>query len=286
MGNNITGALLSGYLNIAHRGARSIAPENTVAAAGKALDAGATMWELDVRLSLDGHPVVVHDETLVRTSDVAARFPGRSPWRVEDFTLDELKSLDFGSWYNSSDPFTQIAGGHISHSEIRSYRGEPIPTLEEALVFTAERDWLVNVEIKDLAGQAGDEIVAEKVSALVGALGLWERVIISSFNFRYLMRVKKADRRILTGPLVKAPPVDPLALMRELGASTYHPATSALRLSHVKRLGESGFPVLAWVVNSPRAAKFLLRRGVAGVFSDFPQKLTEAVESERRQRLK
>ncbi len=283
MGINIAEALDSGYLNIAHRGARSVAPENTIAAARKALAAGADMWELDVRLNLDGCLVVVHDETLVRTSDVAVRFPGRSPWQVNDFRLDELKSLDFGSWFSSSDPFKQIAGGYLNPSEVEDYRGEPIPTLEEALIFTAEHDWLVNVEIKDLSGLPGDDDVAEKVAGLIGSLGLWERVIISSFNFRYLIIVKKADPRIMTGPLVKSPPTDPVALMSDIGASTYHPATRALRLSHVKRLAESGFPVLTWVVNSPRTARFLLRHGIAGVFTDFPQKLEAAIEADRRQ---
>lgn len=285
MGHDVVEAVQSGFLNIAHRGARSLAPENTIAAARKALAAGAHMWELDVRLSRDGHPVVVHDETLERTSDAPTRFPGRRPLRVHEFTLEELKALDFGSWFAVSDPFGQIAEGNISTAEIEGFRGELIPTLEEALLFTAERDWLVNIEIKDLSGLPGDDAVTEKVAALVGLFGMCERVLVSSFNHKYLLRVKKADRRILTGPLVKTPPSDPVVLMRDLGAFTYHPATRALRLSHVQKLTSLGFGVLTWVVNSPRTARFLLRRGISGVFSDFPQRLSQTVESEKRRAL-
>lgn len=278
MGQDIAGALKSGFLNIAHRGARSIAPENTIAAALKGLDAGAHMWEIDVRQSREGHLVVLHDETLERTSDARTVFPLRKPWRVQDFTLDELKSLDFGSWFAATDPFKQIARGRISPQELDTYRGVRIPTLEEALRFTARRDWLVNIEIKDLSGLPGHEEIAEKTARLVAALDVRERVIVSSFNHGYLMRVKQTDRQILTGPLVNRPPSDPAALMRELGAFTYHPAMRALRPWHVQRLSELGFGVLVWVVNSARTARLLFRQGIAGVFSDFPQKLRETAE--------
>jgi len=91
--------------NIAHRGARSLAPENTISAARKALEVGADGWELDVQMSRDKKMVVIHDESLVRTSNVKEIFPHREPWLVRDFTLKELQELDFGSWFNETDPF-------------------------------------------------------------------------------------------------------------------------------------------------------------------------------------
>ncbi|MEM5790386.1 MAG: glycerophosphodiester phosphodiesterase family protein, partial [Syntrophobacteraceae bacterium] len=84
MYSTLAKAARSNLLNIAHRGARSLAPENTLAAARKALMLGAHMWELDVRLSRDGHLVVIHDATLDRTSNAAELFPDRAPWRVEE----------------------------------------------------------------------------------------------------------------------------------------------------------------------------------------------------------
>ena len=98
-------------LNIAHRGARSLAPENTLAAAQKGLDTGADMWELDVGMTADGALFLIHDDTLERTSNAAQVFPQRAPWRVHEFTFDEIRQLDFGSWFVEQDPFGQIAAG-------------------------------------------------------------------------------------------------------------------------------------------------------------------------------
>src|ERR1044071_3409382 len=85
--------------NIAHRGARAFAPENTICAFEKAASFGCQMFELDVHLTKDGALIVHHDDQLTRCTDVAIRFPGRTSYFVSDFTCAELKSLDAGSWY-------------------------------------------------------------------------------------------------------------------------------------------------------------------------------------------
>ncbi len=281
MAEEILSALRKGSMIVAHRGARSVAPENTLAAARKALSCGARMWELDVRLSRDGHPVVVHDPTLDRTSDAPSRFAGRKPWGVHEFSLGELLSLDFGSWFIRDDPFGQIAKGAVSDSELCLYRGERVLTLEEALVFTVQNDWLVNVEIKDLTGLPGDETIASKVAALIVSLGAREKVLVSSFNHGYLAEIRKLDENITTGALVSSPPADPVQLMRSVGAAAYHPALRSLRPGHIRRLKKEGFMVLVWVVNSASIACGLLRNGVDGIFTDFAQKLTGMIEMEK-----
>jgi glycerophosphoryl diester phosphodiesterase len=88
-----------GVLNVAHRGGRAFAPENTLAAFEKAKTFGCPMFEMDVHMSKDGELVVHHDDQLTRCTDVKARFPGRSAYYVSDFTYDELCMLDAGSWY-------------------------------------------------------------------------------------------------------------------------------------------------------------------------------------------
>src|SRR5438128_3008481 len=80
-------------LNIAHRGARAFAPENTLEAIAAAASFGCHMVELDVHLSRDGEPIVVHDDDLVRCSNVREVFPGRGPWFVSDFTTQEIAKL-------------------------------------------------------------------------------------------------------------------------------------------------------------------------------------------------
>ncbi len=189
-------------LNIAHRGARSLAPENTLAAARKGLEIGADLWELDVAVTANGELVVLHDDSLERTSNAEQVFPERRPWLVHTFTLAELRRLDFGSWFNKTDPFKQIAAGAVTDEMQKSYVGEPIPTLREALVFTRDNQWRVNVEIKDATGTPGDQDVAEKVVALIEELDMIDRVLISSFNHSYLKQVKTANPALPTAALV------------------------------------------------------------------------------------
>jgi glycerophosphoryl diester phosphodiesterase len=129
---------ISRPLVIAHRGARSLAPENTLAAAIAAWRLGADGWELDVRMTKDGELILMHDETLSRTTNAPSLFPNRSPWLVSDFTLEEIKMLDAGSWFVDQDPYGTIAVGEVSPEEAAKFRGEKVPTLKEALALTKE----------------------------------------------------------------------------------------------------------------------------------------------------
>ena len=268
-----------GCINIAHRGARSLAPENTISAARKAIEAGAHAWELDVRMSADGKLVVVHDDTLVRTSNAPLLFPDRRPWNLRDFSLDEIRLLDFGSWFAEADPFGQIEKGAPKLEEVRRYRGEPAPTLEEALAFTAENHWFVNVEIKDLEGTPEHTSVAESVGRLVSAMGMRDRVLISSFNHEYLLRIKRVDRGLLTGVLVKSAQLSPAALAANLGVLTYNARVTALRPGQLEELASAGCRTLVWVVNNQRMMKFFIKARVAGIYTDFPQRLHVLLQS-------
>jgi len=135
---------------IAHRGARSLAPENTLAAAQKGYEAGADMWETDVGVTADGVLILFHDDSLKRTTNAAEVYPGREPWTFTEFSFDEIERLDAGGWFNREDPFGQIAAGRVSPEDQASYEGLRVPTVEEALRFTKERDWVVNIELKKL----------------------------------------------------------------------------------------------------------------------------------------
>ncbi|MGC8493791.1 MAG: glycerophosphodiester phosphodiesterase [Syntrophobacteraceae bacterium] len=272
MTRNIFDAVTNGRLIAAHRGARSLAPENTLAAARAGLAAGAGMWEIDIRLSRDGEPVLAHDESLEKTSDVQAVFPERTPWLVDEFTLQELKTLDCGSWFEKTDPFGQVGAGRVSGRELQRYGGERIVTLEEALRFTVENDWLVNIEIKDLTGRPGHEATVEKVVSAVHREGAAERVLVSSFHHPYLAQVRSLDAKMPTGVLTDRYHPEPAALIAELGALTFHPSPGAFRPMQARRLKKEGFGVLVWVVNNPYFARALFAMGVNGIFTDFPQR--------------
>lgn len=265
-------------LNIAHRGARSLAPENTMSAARAAFETGADMWELDVAVTADGELVVLHDDTLERTSNAKEVFPDRRPWGVHTFTLNELRKLDFGSWYNQQDPFKQIAQGSVSKEMQQSYVGEPIPTLHEALTFTRDNKWRVNVEIKDAAGLPGDKDVVEKVVALINELGMTDRVIISSFNHSYLSRVKAASAKIQTAALVEHGDPDPVKLVQGLSAQGYNPNYKDLRAEDVPTMRQAGVDVYVWTVNDVSVMRSLIENYATGIITDFPQVLKEELK--------
>jgi glycerophosphoryl diester phosphodiesterase len=141
---------------VAHRGARSVAPENTLLSAQRAYDFQADQWELDVRLSKDGELVLIHNPNFMHTSNAIHLFPTRFFWKVDQFSLEEIKQLDAGSWYLKKDPFSEIKNGTVTAVEQNRMIGEPFPTLREALQFTKDKEWSVNVEIKDISGTPGD----------------------------------------------------------------------------------------------------------------------------------
>ncbi|MBA3532561.1 MAG: glycerophosphodiester phosphodiesterase [Ardenticatenales bacterium] len=260
-------------LNIAHRGARSLAPENTLAAARKAFELGADMWELDVGLTADGVPILVHDSTLERTSNVAEIFPERAPWRLHEFTMAEYRKIDFGGWFNEQDPFGQIRAGAVSRHDQESYVGEPAPTLEEALRFTRQHGWRVNVEIKDMTGTAGDATIVEKVVALIEESKMRGQVLLSSFNHDYLRRARTLAPHLALGALVEERVDDPAALLRQLDAQFYNPHLGVISLEEIAPLRAQGVDVNVWTVNDEALMRRLMEAGVSGLFTDFPQRL-------------
>ena len=269
-------------LNIAHRGARSLAPENTLAAARKGLEVGADMWELDIQMTADEELIVIHDSTLKRTSNVREVFPKRKPWLVHEFTLDEIRLLDFGSWFRKQDPFGQIAAGMVPESDLASYVHQQAPTLREALTFTQEHSWSVNLEIKDLTGNPDPHQVAKKILTLVEDLEMLDSVLISSYNQDYLAKLRETHHHIATGVLVSKPHPQPEKLLRRLGAQAYHPRLSGFRPADIALLRRQGYRVHVWNVNDRKTMERLVRAGVDGIFTDFPQLLTSIVESSER----
>lgn len=260
-------------LVIAHRGARSLAPENTLMAAKKAYEIGADGWELDIAMSKDGELVLLHDDTLERTSNAAQVFPDRHPWLIYDFTMEELGHLDFGSWFVESDPFGQIAQSNLSQAEQDSYVGLPITTLAEALQFTKDNHWWVNIEIKDASGTAADPVIVSRLMDLVARLAMQDQVLISSFNLDYLRQVKTINPSIATGVLVNKVVADPVGLMQELNAQAFHPSKKITYAKQVQALRAQGYAVNVWTVNEESEMLELIAMGVTGIFTDFPQKL-------------
>lgn len=260
-------------LVIAHRGARSLAPENTLEAAAKAFELGAPMWEMDVGVSADDELVVIHDETLDRTSNAREVYPGRAPWRVDSFTLEEMRRLDFGSWFLRDDPFGKVAAGRVSSAEAKRASGAAIPTLHEALRFTREHDRFVNVEIKTIDDPRRVPSFVRNVLDTVAVAECSRRVLLSSFEPEILREVRRLDGEIPVGFLSRSYRMNPGRILGELGATTYHPRRGTLGREGMRRLVDEGYAVLVWVVNDPAEVVELAREGVSGFFTDYPQRL-------------
>jgi glycerophosphoryl diester phosphodiesterase len=133
---------------IAHRGASMLAPENTLAAAELAAIHQALGFETDVRISLDGVPFLMHDETLGRTTNIAEVFPERVNDRASSFTLEELKTLNAGLWFIQQDPFRTIEAGMVSQTQLSIDQGQGIPTLAEALDVVREKGMVILFDMR------------------------------------------------------------------------------------------------------------------------------------------
>jgi glycerophosphoryl diester phosphodiesterase len=225
---------------IAHRGASGTCPENTLAAFRHAEALGAHMIELDVQLTRDGEVVVMHDDTLERTTD------GRGP--VGRWTLAELRRLDAGSWFAPE------------------FAGEPVPTLAEVL--RAVR-LPVNVELK--AG-GGSGLVARTL-AVVEEAGALARVVFSSFDPDALLRLRTltadADLGVLWARRVLAPALD---LARRVAARGLHLRKTLASPKSLAAAREAGLAIRVWTVNEPREFASLRAAGASGVFTDYPER--------------
>ena len=258
---------------IAHRGARSLAPENTLAAARQGLEVGADLWETDVGVTADGELILFHDDSLTRTTDAVTRFPDRAPWTFTTFTLPEIRSLDAGAWFVDTDPFEQIAAGAVTPAELASYRGERVPTLREALTWTQEVSWRVNLELKRLPPPMERFPIVERVLALIGELGIATRcIIISSFNHDWLREVQARCPQIAIQALIGWPPTEPLD-WGDWEFEVYNARSTLIDEEQIHRAIEQGKAVNIFTVNEGSEMRRFIAAGVAGLFTDFPQRL-------------
>jgi glycerophosphoryl diester phosphodiesterase len=288
---------------IAHRGDSFHAPENTLEAAQRGWEAGAEAWELDVQLSRDGVPVVIHDGSLLRTTDVADRFAddprASDSFRVADFDLAEIQTLDAGAWFLDPRgcPRSALAFGSLGQIEPadreRIQAGEVrVPTLAAALELTGRLDWLVNIELK--SSSADDPALIGAVLAVIDSTRSAARVVISSFDHADVARVAERRPEIATGVLTATPLVRPASYVREwVGADFYNPSTRAigadsdryrhapsahsLRTEDLDALRSGGVSVFVFTVNDARPgglADHLAESGVAGLFTDDPRSLS------------
>ncbi len=265
----------AGYI-CAHRGACSIAPENTLLALEKARLCGADLWETDVQVTADGELVLFHDHTLERTTDVVTQsvYSSRNPWNLADFSLVELQQLNAGSWFLETDPFGTIAAGDVARDDFSAIEAQQIPLLGDVLNACRENDFPVNLEIKDQAGTAADEIIVGKILSLLKTTRTEQLVLLSSFNHDYLRQVKLLNPAIATAALVeKKHPENLLDYLRDLGVDAYHPDHLITDAELITQLIAAGMRVNLWTVNGVERARYFSVAGATFICTDWPQRL-------------
>jgi glycerophosphoryl diester phosphodiesterase len=232
---------------IAHRGFSGAAPENTLASFQKAIETSSDMIELDVQLSRDRKLVVLHDEALQRTTN------GRG--RVVDYTLQELKKLDAGSWFGEQ------------------FSGERIPTLKEVLEL-ARGQILVNIELKHPEhGQYPITELADHALEEVKKAGAIDGVIFSSFNPAALDRIKKDEPPVWVALLYHR---DWNSLGEVTGGRQYsvlNLRNSYLSKTKINEIHREGLKVNVYTVNSEEELEQFVKWRVDGIITNHPDRL-------------
>lgn len=274
----------AGYV-CAHRGARALAPENTMLAARRCLELGADLWEIDVHKVANGTLMVFHDDVLTRTTNVetATAFADREPWPTHAFTAEELRQLDAGAWFAEQDPFGTIAGGDVRDEDIEQMIGQRIPTLREALEFSRKNDFPMNLEIKDQKQSPGDLSIVADILAMLRQTGMDELVLISSFNHDYLAEMHRLAPEIPVAALVEDRHPDNLPqYLRSLGASVYHPCQDITDAALVQSLKEQGIRVSPFTVNDMERALSLVDTGCYSIITDYTHTLRRRLAERQR----
>lgn len=224
-------------LKIAHRGAKAYEPENTLKAFQKALDLNSDGIELDVHLSVDGHIIVIHDETVDRTTN------GKG--LANTFSLSELKSFLIDEKYQ-------------------------IPTLNEVFDLV-DKNCLINIELKGLGTpskvvQLIEQYISEKNWN-------YNHFIVSSFDWNMLQETSNLNPNILIGVLTEENLDKALAFAELIKAHAIHPDYQLLTQENTKKMQEKGFLVFPWTVDTDEDIQKIKSYNVDGIISDFPDKI-------------
>lgn len=240
---------------IAHRGAGTLAPENTLAAFRLGADHGYTAFECDVKLSADGVPFLLHDATLERTTDglgAAAR-----PW-------SELSKLDAGSWHGAR------------------HAGEPLPTLRAVARYLQANGFALDLEIKPTPGTEA------RTGAVVAAevLKLWQgqaqQPLLSSFQADALRAARDVAPQLPRALLLDRLPDDPVAAAQALQCVALITEHELMDAALIERLHAAGLRALVYTVNDAERARLLIDWGIDGIVTDAVDRLGPGAGSQER----
>ena len=231
---------------MAHRGASTEAPENTMAAFQKAIDDMADYIELDVQLTNNGEVIVMHDSNAYRTTGVDAN--------IVNMTYKEVKTLDAGSWFSDE------------------YVGENVPSLKEVLELTQGKIKL-NIELKPADNGTA---LAKNTVQLIEKYNMVNDCVITSFSESALKAVKTYNQEIKVGYILSAAYGD-FYDMKNVDFFSVNAAFLSKRT--IDAIHNSGKRVYAWTVNNKESIKNLTNKGVDGIITDNPVLARETIYS-------
>jgi len=226
-------------LNIAHRGASGEFPENTLPAFAAAIEAGAQMCELDAQLTRDGAAIVIHDETVDRTTNGTGA--------VAAMSLAEIRRLDAGVTFGAR------------------FAGTLVPTLQEVLTLVRGRCAL-NVELKS----AG---VEREVCRLLREHEALSSTLVSSFDWDALAQARRLEPALRLSVLADRSPDAMFETAQRLGASSVNPRVNLVTEALVARAHRGGFKVLVWTVDNAAKIDQMIELGVDGIMTNYPARL-------------
>lgn len=239
---------------VAHRGASGLAPENTMAAFRKAVTAGADMIELDVRLTEDFHIVVHHDRNVRRTTN------GKGD--IWDLTLPYLRTLDAGSWFSPK------------------FQSEHMPTLREVMEYLLPTRVNLNIEVKTDGDPRKRAHFEECVILIIMEKRFENRVLVSSFDHKFLKRMHDLFPSMRTGALyhpLRDMKRKPSKLCSRIGATAFICSRTQLRRQMVEDAHSHEVIVAAYGVNTSQHFDRMVSFGVDAIVTDWPGKMVRKI---------
>jgi len=232
-------------INYAHRGASAYFPENTMLSFEKAIEFCCTGIETDVQLTKDGVLVLIHDEMVNRTTN------GKG--FVKDYNYKELVKLDAGSWMGEE------------------FTGIKIPTVEQLICLTKDKNIIINFEIK--SGIVIYEDIEQKLIDMIYKHKINHKVILSSFNHYSLAKCKEISSEINTGILYMEGLYKPYNYAKTVGANAIHPHFYAVNEEVIKEAKKHNIKTNVFTVDNEEHMKAFLAMKVDGIITNYPDKL-------------
>lgn len=244
------------FIVIAHRGWSGSYPENTLIGMREAIKLGCHMIEFDVTLSADRRPIIIHDETLSRTTSGCGL--------VREMNYRDLRKLDAGSWFHPK------------------YMGARLPSLDEILLISRGSGIMVNIEIKKecFDEHMRDDGIERQVIDAVKKYKVQDRVVVSCFRWDVIERIHKLAPELKTALLhyKDVGRLSPSYLRDRYGIMSFNPHCIDLTQKFVDRCHDAGLKVFPFTINSYRDMEKYIDMGVDGIFTNHPNRVFRFIE--------